>query len=45
MFVVLRCVVFIIVFFSVNSEDLFEAAANDFIAGIAATPLTLPHLR
>jgi hypothetical protein len=45
MFVVLRYVVLITVLFSVNSQDFFGAAANDYIAGVAATPFVLAHLR
>ena len=37
--------VLITVFFPVNLQNLFEAAATDFIAGIGATPLVLAHLR
>jgi hypothetical protein len=31
------CVLFLMVLFSINSQELFDVAANDFTAGTAAT--------
>jgi hypothetical protein len=39
------CVDLSVVLFSINSQDLFEVAAPDFIAGIAATHRVLAHPR
>jgi len=37
------CVLFLIVLFSISSQQLFQVAANDCTAGIAATHHVLAH--
>lgn len=41
---VVRCLLFLVVLFQINSEVPFQATASDFIAGMAVTHHVLAHL-